>query len=50
MSEENKSTEEKVEPNTLTSKSNDSKITINKSTYNNMLKGIVAVIAMAGTL
>jgi len=47
MSEENKSTEEKAEPNTLTSKSNDSKITINKSTYNNMLKGIVAVIAIA---
>jgi len=47
MSEENKPTEEKTELNIPPSKSDDTKITIKKSTYNNMLKGIVTAIAIA---
>jgi len=47
MTEQNNPFEEKTVEVDLTSKSEDTKITIKKSTYYNMLKGIVAAIAIA---
>ena len=47
MSEENKPPDEKTVPDFPASKIDDAKITIKKSTYNNMLKGIVVAIAVA---
>ncbi len=47
MSEENKPPDEKTVPDFPASKIDDVKITIKKSTYNNMLKGIVVAIAVA---
>ena len=47
MSEKTNYIDEKIENSTGDSKKMDSEITIKKSTYNNMLKGIVAAIAIA---
>ena len=47
MSEENKSSDNNTVQDIQSSKSDDAKILVSKSTYNNMLKGIVAAIAIA---